>query len=59
MEKHKSLIITWACLRVIYLDKLKRYEDSYAVSQEFYDWTASLNVYPQIDKGNVLKVPIF
>ncbi len=59
MEKLKSLIIAWASLRVIYLDKLKRHEDSYAVSQEFYDWTASLNDYQQIDKGNILKVPTF
>ena len=59
MENSQSLIIAWATQRVTYLDKLHRYEDSYAVSQEFCEWTTSFNVYPEGLKATTLKVPTF
>ena len=59
MDTSQRLIIAWAALRVTYLDKLHRYEDSYAVSQEFCEWTTSFNVYPEGLKAATLKVPIF
>jgi hypothetical protein len=52
-------IIKWATQRVTYLDSLQRYEDSYAVSQEFCEWTTSFNVYPEGHKAATLKVPTF
>ena len=52
-------IIEWATQRVTYLDSLQRYEDSYAVSQEFCEWTTSFNVYPEGLKAATLKVPTF
>ena len=52
-------IIKWATQRVTYLDSLQRYEDSYAVSQEFCEWTTSFNVYPEGLKATTLKVPTF
>ena len=52
-------IIEWAAQRVTYLDSLQRYEDSYAVSQEFCEWTTSFNVYPEGLKAATLKVPTF
>ena len=59
MDNNQLLIITWATQRVTYLDRLQRYEDSYAVSQEFCEWTTSLNVYPEGLKAATLKVPTF
>ena len=59
MDISQRLIIAWAAQRVTYLDKLKRYEDSYAVSQEFCEWTTSVNVYPEGLKAATLKVPTF
>ena len=59
MYVNQLLIIAWAAQRVTYLDKLQRYEDSYAVSQEFCEWTTSLNVYPEGLKAATLKVPTF
>ena len=59
MDIIQRLIIAWATQRVNYLDELQRYEDSYAVSQEFCEWTTSLNVYPEALKANTLKLPIF
>ena len=59
MYVNQRLIIAWAAQRVTYLDKLQRYEDSYAVSQEFCEWTTSLNVYPEGLQAATLKVPTF
>ena len=59
MYVNQRLIIAWAAQRVNYLDELQRYEDSYAVSQEFCEWTTSLNVYPEGLKAATLQVPTF
>ena len=59
MYVNQLLIIAWAAQRVTYLDKLQRYEDSYAVSQEFCEWTTSFNVYPEGLKAATLQVPNF
>ena len=59
MYVNQLLIIAWAAQRVTYLDKLQRYEDSYAVSQEFCEWTTSFNVYPEGLKATTLEVPTF
>ncbi len=57
MDITQLFIIAWAAQRVTYLDKFHRYEDSYAVSQEFCEWTTSFNVYPEALKAATLKVP--
>ena len=59
MDINHLRIIEWATQRVTYLDSLQRYEDSYAVSQEFCEWTTSFNVYPEGLKAATLKVPTF
>ena len=59
MYVNQRPIIAWAAQRVTYLDKLQRYEDSYAVSQEFCEWTTSVNVYPEGLQAATLKVPTF
>ena len=59
MNITQRLIIKWVTQRVTNLDSLQRYEDSYAVSQEFCEWTTSINVYPKGLKAATLKVPTF
>ena len=59
MDITQKFTIIWATQRVTYLDSLQRYEDSYAVSQEFCEWTTSFNVYPEGLKASTLKVPTF
>ena len=59
MNISQRITIAWAAQRVSYLDRLKRYEDSYAVSQEFCEWTTCLNVYPEGLKAATLNVPDF
>jgi len=59
MNLNQRITIAWAAQRVSCLDSLKRYEDSYAVSQEFCEWTTCLNVYPEGLKATTLNVPDF
>ncbi len=59
MDISQRLIIAWATQRVNYLDESQQYEDSYAVSQEFCEWTTSFNVYPERIKAATLQVLIF
>ena len=59
MNQSQLNTISWAALRVNYLDRAQRYEDSYAVSQEFCEWTTCLNVYPEGLKAATLNVPDF
>ena len=59
MNPSQTITIAWAAQRVTYLDSLKRYEDSYAVSQEFCEWITCLNVYPEGLKAATLYVPDF
>ena len=59
MNISQGITIARAAQRVSYLDSLKRYEDSYAVSQEFCEWTTCLNVYPEVLKSATLHVPDF
>ena len=59
MNLIQRITIAWAAERLTYLDSLKRYEDSYAVSQEFCEWTTCLNVYPEGVESSTLNVPDF
>jgi hypothetical protein len=38
---------------------VERYEDSYAISQEFCEWITCINTYPEGIKASTLKVPDF
>ena len=59
MNISQRITIAWAAKRVSYLDSLKRYEDSYAVSQEFCEWTTCFNVYLEGLQSETLNVPDF
>ena len=59
MDKNQRHIIVWACMRVDYLYKLKSYEDSYALSQEFCEWTTALNDYNEEFKSATFNVLTF
>ncbi|BEV36594.1 hypothetical protein [Synechococcus sp. M16CYN] len=38
MERRVGVATTWSTARVKFLDREERYEDSYAVTQEFREW---------------------
>ena len=59
MDLTQRFTIAWAAQRVTHLDSVMRYEDSYALSQEFCEWTTCLNVYPNGIQDTTLIVPDF
>ena len=59
MKYNQKFIIGWASLRAIYLYNSHRYEDSYAVSQEFLEWTTPNIFFSDGPKASTLKVPNF
>ena len=38
MERRVTVATGWASTRIAVLDKDERYEDSYAITQEFQEW---------------------
>lgn len=59
MDLTQRFTIAWAAQRVTHLDSVMRYEDSYALSQEFCEWTTCLSVYPNGIQDTTLIVPDF
>ena len=58
-NKRISIASCWAASRIALLDSVERYEDSYAISQEFCEWITCMNTYPEGVKASTLKVPDF
>tara|TARA_Y100001968_G_C19150670_1_gene616015 strand:- start:280 stop:510 length:231 start_codon:yes stop_codon:yes gene_type:complete len=58
-NKRISIASCWAASRIALLDKVERYEDSYAINQEFCEWITCLNTYPEGIKASSLRVPDF
>ena len=59
MKNNQKLLVAWSSLRAIQLYNFHRYEDSYAVSQEFIEWTTSYIINPDKLEASILKVPNF
>ena len=58
-NKRISIASCWAASRIALLDSVERYEDSYAISQEFCEWITCINTYPEGIAASTLKVPNF
>ena len=58
-NKRISIASCWAASRIALLDSVERYEDSYAISQEFCEWITCINTYPEGVKASTLQVPDF
>ena len=58
-KKRISISSCWAVSRIALLDSVERYEDSYAISQEFCEWITCINTYPEGVRASTLKVPNF
>ncbi|MCT0218251.1 hypothetical protein KQ304_04425 [Synechococcus sp. CS-1329] len=46
---HRQLtaLVTWAMARIAELDSLERYEESFALTEEFRDWILGLDHQPE------------
>ena len=57
MERRVSVATGWASTRIAVLDKEERYEDSYAVTEEFREWMTCMGENDAMLEDNVLTVP--
>jgi len=57
MERRVTVATGWASSRISMLDKDERYEDSYAITQEFREWITCIGEDDIMLEANVLAVP--
>ncbi len=57
LERRVNVSTCWASTRLALLDSIERYEDSYAITQEFKEWILTIGENPEILEDSVLKVP--
>ena len=56
-KRRISIASCWASSRIALLDSVERYEDSYAITQEFCEWITCLHKHPEGTEESVLSVP--
>jgi hypothetical protein len=57
VHRRVTVAVCWALARRAALDGLERFEDSYALTEEFREWLVSLETHPELIRENVLMVP--
>ena len=56
IERRVNVATCWARTRIAVLDSAERYEDSYALTQEFREWITCLGEHPELLEDSVLSV---
>ena len=57
LQRRITVANCWASTRIAVLDGNERYEDSYAITQEFREWITCIGEHPEHLEDTVLKVP--
>ncbi len=57
MERRINVATNWASTRIAYLDKAERYEDSYAITQEFREWITCIGENVSLLDDTILITP--
>ena len=57
LQRRITVANCWATTRISVLDGNERYEDSYAITQEFREWITCIGEHPEHLEDSVLKVP--
>ena len=57
LQKRINIATCWASSRIALMDSIERYEDSYAITQEFREWIVSLENKSFHLDSSILKVP--
>lgn len=57
LERRVNLATSWASNRSSVLDSFERYEDSYAIAQEFREWINSSSQHPEMLEDSCLQFP--
>ena len=56
LERRVSVATCWATTRIAVLDGAERYEDSYALTQEFREWILCIGEHPEMLEESVLSL---
>ncbi len=57
IERRVSVATCWASTRIAVLDSAERYEDSYAITQEFREWITCIGDHQEMLEESVLVAP--
>jgi hypothetical protein len=57
IQRRLTVAINWSAARIASLDDLERYEDSYALTEEFREWILCIDQHPELMSEQVLMVP--
>ena len=57
IQRRLSVAMNWSVARIANLDSRERYEDSYALTQEFREWILCLDDQPELLAETVLRGP--
>jgi hypothetical protein len=56
LERRVSVATCWATTRIAVLDSAERYEDSYALTQEFREWILCIGEHPEMLEDSVMSL---
>ena len=59
IQRRLTVAINWSAARIASLDDTERYEDSYALTEEFREWILCVDQHPELMADQVLMVPDF
>lgn len=59
IQRRLTVAINWSAARIASLDTRERYEDSYALTEEFREWILGVDHDPEAMVEQVLMVPNF
>ena len=59
IQRRLNVAINWSAARIASLDDRERYEDSYALTEEFREWILCIDEHPELMTEQVLMVPDF
>jgi hypothetical protein len=59
IQRRLTVAINWSAARIASLDDRERYEDSYALTEEFREWILCVDQHPELMADQVLMVPDF
>ena len=57
LQRRINIATCWASSRIALMDSIERYEDSYAINQEFCEWITGINNDQNQLQKSLMKVP--
>jgi hypothetical protein len=57
VHRRLTIAVSWAMARAASLDSFERFEESYALNEEFREWLLCLDEHPELLEASVLMVP--